>query len=340
MRILYFTGILFFLLSAVSCSNAPTQVGEYRGFYYWKTNFSLSDSLRQSLNNLEVGHLYIKHFDVTWDEGGKQAIPVALFNLVDTLPGNLRVTPVVFVTLEALKKTAVDQIPELAVKMGDLLKKLTRSYASHLSEEVQIDCDWTGQTREAYFTLLKELQKHSFFQSRTLSVTIRLHQVKYINEAGIPPADRGLLMCYNMGNLRDPTAKNSIIDPATFKSYTGRLNDYPLPLDFALPLFDWWVWFRNQQYYGLVHAGNLPGELANGRTTYLQEDTLINGYQFLPGDWLRHENSPVASIEKISESLPERFRSGKSKLILYHLDSASLSNYTIHELQDIYRRFD
>lgn len=340
MRILLITSISFILFSALSCSNAPAKVGEQRGFYYWKTNFSLSDTLRLSLQQLEVGHLYIKHFDVTWDEQGKQAVPVAMLNLVDTFPVNLKITPVVFLTLEALKNTGVDQIPELAVKMGDLLKKLTGSYTVQLSDEVQIDCDWTGQTKDAYFTLLKELKKYSFFQNRTLSVTIRLHQVKYINEAGIPPADRGLLMCYNMGNLRDPSAKNSIIDPETFRSYTGRLNDYPLPLDIALPLFDWWVWFRNQQYYGLVHAGNLPSRFANGSITNFKEDTLVNGYHFLPGDWLRHENSPVASIEKISASLPLRFRSGKSKLILYHLDSASLSNYTQYELEDIYRRFD
>jgi hypothetical protein len=340
MRILFFTGILFFLLSAISCRNVPTKMGEHRGFYYWKTNFRLSDSLSQKLQELEVGHLYIKHFDVTWDEQGKKAVPVALLNVIDSFPGQVRVTPVVFLTLEALKNTEVDKIPALAVKMGDLLQKLTGRYANDLSDEIQIDCDWTEQTKDAYFTLLKELKKHSFFQSRTLSVTIRLHQVKYINEAGIPPADRGLLMCYNMGNLRDPSAKNSIIDPATFKSYTGRLNDYPLPLDIALPLFDWWVWFRNQQYYGLVHAANLPADFADGRKTNFRVDTLINGYQFSSGDWLRHENSPVSSLVKISASLPLRFRSGKSKLILYHLDSASLSKYSIHELEDIYRRFD
>jgi hypothetical protein len=339
-RFLINTGISLFLLSAFSCNNPPTKSAEQRGFYYWKTNFILSDTLRHSLNDLEIGHLYIKHFDVTPDEKGEQAIPVAMLNVEDTFPANVKVTPVVFVTLEALRKTPADRIPVLAGKMGGLLQKLTMGYSGQLSDEVQIDCDWTEQTREAYFTLLKELRKHPFFRGRTLSVTIRLHQVKYINEAGIPPADRGLLMCYNMGNLRNPSAKNSIIDPATFKSYTGRLNDYPLPLDFALPLFDWWVWFRNRQYYGLVHAGNLPDDLADGRVTNFASDTLINGYHFLPGDWIRHENSPTASLKKISESLPARFRSGKSKLILYHLDSASLSNYSIHELEDIYRRFD
>jgi hypothetical protein len=340
MRSFLFAYMLVLLLPAPSCKNDPAHAGANRALYYWKTGFSLSDSLRQSLNNLHVGHLYVKFFDVTWDAGLEQAVPVALLNQKDSFPKGVQVTPVVFVTLEALKNTPVEKIPVLAGQISDLLKKLTQDSEKQLSGEIQLDCDWTAQTKDKYFNLLKELKKHPFLKAGTLSVTIRLHQVKYINENGIPPADRGLLMCYNMGNLRDPAAQNSIIDPAAFKSYTGRLNDYPLPLDIALPLFEWWVWFRNEQYYGLVHAGNLPVELAEGRITEFPKDTTINGYYFLAGDRLRHENSPVASLIKIAETLLLRFRSGKTKLILFHLDSASLSKYTIHELEDIYRRFD
>lgn len=340
MRSLLFAFILMLFVPAPSCNNTPAPAGANRAFYYWKTSFSLPDSLQQSLKNLKVGHLYVKYFDVTWDARLEQAVPVALLDKRDTFPEGVQVTPVVFVTLEALRNTPVEKIPVLAGRLGDLLKKLTLADQKQLSGEIQLDCDWTAQTKDPYFTLLKELKKHPHFQSRTLSVTIRLHQVKYINENGIPPADRGLLMCYNMGNLRNPAAHNSIIDPATFQSYTGRLNDYPLPLDIALPIFEWWVWFRNQQYYGLVHAGNLPSAFADGRMVDFEEDTTINGYHFLKNDHLRHENSPVASLKKIAESLPLKLKSGKTKLILFHLDSASLSKYTIHELEDIYRRFD
>lgn len=340
MRSFLFATMLVLYVLAPSCKNAPAPAGANRAFYYWKTSFSLSDSLRQSLNKLDVGHLYIKFFDVTWDARFEQAVPVALHDQKDAFPKGVQVTPVVFVTLEALKNTPVEKIPVLAVRISDLLKKLTHNSKKQLSGEVQLDCDWTAQTKDKYFNLLKELKKHPFLQAGTLSVTIRLHQVKYINENGIPPADRGLLMCYNMGNLRDPAARNSIIDPATFKSYTARLKDYPLALDIALPLFDWWVWFRKQEYYGLIHAGNLPGELADGKMTGFTADTTINGYHFLAGDRLRHENSPMTSLIKIAETLPLKFRSGNTKLILFHLDSASLAKYTNHELEDIYRRFD
>lgn len=340
MRSFLYAIILLLFFPVCSCNDSPRHRGNQRGFYYWKTNFSLNDTLRQTLADLQVGHLYVKMFDVAWDARLEQAIPVALLDRKIPFPEGIRMTPVVFITVEALRNTGSENIPLLALRIGDLLKKLNSENQTHLSGEIQVDCDWTAQTKDKYFNLLKELKKHPFFQPGTLSVTIRLHQVKYINENGIPPADRGLLMCYNMGNLRDPAARNSIIDPATFRSYTARLKDYPMPLDIALPLFDWWVWFRNQQYYGLVHSGNLPGELADGKITRFAADTLINGYHFLAGDVLRHENSPVASLEKISGGLPFKFRNGESKLILFHLDSASLSQFTIHELENIYRRFD
>lgn len=340
MRPFLFASIFLLQIATISCNHSPHPRGALRGFYYWKTNFILSDTLRQSLVNLKVEHLYVKYFDVTWDASLHQPVPVALFDKKDSFPDGIKVSPVVFITLEALWNTSLDELPDLALKIGDLLKKLTGEDEEQLSGEIQVDCDWTSQTRDKYFALLKALKKHPIFQSKTLSVTIRLHQAKYINENGIPPADRGLLMCYNMGNLRDPAAKNSIIDPATFKSYTGRLKDYPIPLDIALPLFNWWVWFRNGQYYGLVHSGNLPDELANGKVTDFPEPTIINGYHFLAGDRLRHENSPVASINRITESLPLLFKSGKTKVILFHLDSASISNYSLHELEDIYHRFD
>jgi hypothetical protein len=300
----------------------------------------LPDELNNPLKLHQVGHLFIKLFDVAWNETTKLAMPVGLLNMKDSFPTGVKVTPVVFITNEALRKTSPHDMKLLAVRVCNLIQKLTVKYEGYLSSEMQIDCDWTLQTKESYFKLLEEVKQQPFFQHKVLSVTIRLHQVKYINENGVPPADRGLLMCYNMGNLRDPAAKNSIIDPAIFKSYTGRLADYPLPLDIALPLFDWWVWFRNKEYYGLVHSGNLPEELASGQMMDFQMDTVINGFQFFDGDQLRHENSPVGSIEKIIDILPEKFKKGKTKLLLFHLDSTTLSKYTKHEIEDFYRHFD
>lgn len=340
MRNCFFACLVLFLLAAVGCKNSPAPNSNNRGFYYWKTSFELNDSMGQMLHQWQVGHLFVRLFDVSWDNESLRVVPVGLLNRKGPFPEGVKVTPVVFITVEALRHTHADNVHRLAAQLANLAKKITEGFGPILTNEVQVDCDWTMQTKETYFALLDALRKEAFFAGKMLTVTIRLHQVKYINESGIPPADRGLLMCYNMGTLRDPAAKNSIIDPATFQSYTGRLPKYPLPLDIALPLFDWWVWFRQNQYYGLVHAGRLPEELAFGRTTVFSEDTLINGYQFLAGDWLRHENSPIAAIEKIINLLPEKLKEGRTKLLLFHLDETSLKNYSIHEIEDFYSRFD
>ncbi len=331
---------VFLLLAAGSCGRKRADAGTNRGFYYWKTGFELPVQVRQTLKDLRVRNLYLKVFDVNWQQAAGQAIPVALHVQKEPFPAFVEITPVVFITVEALRNTPAAEIESLAGKIGGLLQKFSAGFKNQWSGEVQIDCDWTAQTKESYFSLLNALKKQSWMAGKLLSVTIRLHQVKYLNEAGVPPACRGLLMCYNMGNLRDPAAGNSIIDPETFKAYTGRLNDYPLPLDFALPLFEWWVWFRNHKYYGLIHAGNLPVSFTEKSKTVFPADTMINGYHFQAGDVVRFENSPAVSIEKIIEILESKKRLKHSKLLLYHLDSSILSKYSLHEIEDFFRPFD
>ena len=66
-----------------------------------------------------------------------------------------------------------------------------------------------------------------------LSATIRLHQLKFIGESGIPPVDKGLLMCYNMGDLHRLRISNSILETAELKKYIKQLSVYPLKLDVA-----------------------------------------------------------------------------------------------------------
>lgn len=234
-------------------------------FYYWQTKFALDSSVAASLNQLEARQLYVRLFDVDWDNEAKQVVPVGLINWAELPTPEILITPVIFITTQVLDETTTAGLDTLAEKISRLLQ-LTCAAVPKLSGEVQVDCDWNERLRDKYFYLLKQLRKQPFFQHKTLSVTVRLHQVKYLHENGVPPADKGLLMCYNMGNLRKPEAVNSIIDVATFKSYTGRLAQYPLTLDIALPLFDWWVYFGAMGYKGLIHAGNLPDSFKNSPT--------------------------------------------------------------------------
>src|ERR1019366_1414323 len=123
-------------------------------------------------------------------------------------------------------------------------------------------CDWTAATRATYFQLLKVARSRlneAGFASAKISATIRLFQCKYMAKTGVPPVDKGLLMCYNMGNLTHPGTGNSILETTELKKYIASVTTYPLPLDVALPIFDWKVLFHEGSYAGLVK--DLPDSL-------------------------------------------------------------------------------
>jgi hypothetical protein len=316
--------------------NKKEAVTVQRSFYYWKTAFHLSPKEKETLRQLSIRQLYVKFFDVEWNGEKSAPQPAAKSIFQQAPPDSLNITPVVFITQESLQKASPQQLESLAVNIANLLSSIATNNKLPLSNEVQIDCDWTAKTKEAYFFLLDALKKQAFFQDKTLSVTIRLHQVKFRSQNGIPPADRGLLMCYNMGNLRHQQTKNSIIEEAELKKYIRDLDSYSLPLDIALPIFDWYVLFEGDRYKGLVRDFSPPAALANKERIEFTKDTTINGYSFKKGQWLRHEKSEAAVVKKCAELLADKLKPEKRSVILYHLDRNTITNYTLHELEDIY----
>lgn len=307
-----------------------------RSFYYWKTVFHLSPNEKETLRQLSVQQLHVKFFDVEWNGEKETPQPAAKSFFQQPPPDNISITPVVFITQEPLQKSSPAQLEVLAANIANLLSSISKTNRLSVSREVQLDCDWTSKTKDAYFSLLHALKKQAFFQGKTVSVTIRLHQVKFYNQNGIPPADRGLLMCYNMGNLRHPQTKNSIIEEAELKKYIRNLDSYPLPLDIALPIFDWYVLFDGDRYKGLVREFSPPAEIAKQERIRFTSDTTINGYSFKKGQWLRHEKSDAAVVKKCAERVAEKLKPGKRSVILYHLAPNTINNYTRHELEDIY----
>ncbi|HEY0067921.1 MAG TPA: hypothetical protein VGB46_11180 [Flavisolibacter sp.] len=310
-----------------------------RSFYYWKTGFRLSPKEKTYLRDLSVKHLYIKLFDVSWDDERQAALPVAKSLFREAPPKNIAITPVVFITNETLVKSDTAQVNVLAERIASLLSSISTTASLQLSGEVQVDCDWTAGTKNKYFQLLEALRQTPFVQGKKLSATIRLHQLKYLSENGVPPVDKGLLMAYNMGNLRHPETGNSIIEPSELKKYIRSMDNYPLPLDVALPLFEWYVLFRQNSYKGLVHRlenDSLPWK--NGRHVFMG-DTVVGGYSFRRGDWLRHERSDAGEVKTCANLLAKKLKNREVNVILYHLDEYNLTKYQLYELESFYNSF-
>jgi hypothetical protein len=329
---------LFLLLILLGCTQKK-KIEVQRSFYYWKSILSLSHRQQAVLDSFSVQKLYIKFFDVDWDNSSHTALPISKIQFKDALPAGINCIPVVFITNETLQHSHQEQIDSLGKKIIQLVENIATINHLKLFPELQIDCDWTTGTRDSYFQLLKAIRQQPFLRNKELSATIRLHQLKFIRQAGLPPVDKGLLMCYNMGNLYNSQVNNSILDVEELKKYIGSLQEYPLKLDIALPIFDWYVWFRNNRFKGLIGSGNLDEKFSKTEKTIFEKDSTVNGYTFEQGDWLRYEYCDAQSLKETARLIRERLRYDKITVVLYHLDDYHLSKYSIHEMEAIFNRF-
>lgn len=334
--------ILLPLLLWTACKSRPDRfVG--RGFYYWKTNVNVSDYENRYMDSLKTDRFYLRFFDV--DVAGGKVSPKAIINLGKGLPKQ-PIVPVVFITPAGLNAMSWKELEFYARNIATLIAEKANA-AGILPKEIQIDCDWTQNNKERYFELLNKLREQAYFKGKLLSVTIRLHQVKYLAAAGIPPADKGLLMVYNIDNLRNVKVENSILNVPSAKSYLETVGSYPLPLDIALPIFQWTLLFEEEQLKGILRDVN-GTDLANDpqlektaeHIYKVKADHLFKGYTLKKGQLLRFEASHIERVTEISKYLSQRIKGDSLNLLLYHCDSLNFKNYKVNELEAIFSSFD
>jgi hypothetical protein len=329
--------ILFFIILITACKQKRVV---NTSFYYWKTVYKTDTLENTYLKQLHSKRLYVRIMDVDLDNNySKMPIPVAPISFANSLPDTLALVPVVFIANDVLKEHSEPKIKELAGKITAFVKAKALQAGKRDYQELQIDCDWTATTRDHYFKLLDELRKVN--KDKILSVTLRLHQLKNQGKSGIPPVDKVLLMCYNMGNLRQYGNQNSILDVAEFKKYAGEnLGRYPKDMDIALPLFSWVVVFRDQQYAGISKRTNLK-DLKDTTLFVQQKDGLYQARNDIAdlglqkNDVLRYEESNVNDIKAIAQYLSAHLSEKSFNLLFYHLDHHLLKNYQFNELEKI-----
>lgn len=330
MLVFYFAG----------CKSNRTPRETERAFYYWKTVFAPTAYEKQRANSLGVTTLYIRLFDVVWNPVKKTPEPAAKLLVKDTAwLLQKKIIPVIFITNECFYGQDSAQVAQLAKHITGLADKLAEQNGFGGYPELQLDCDWSETTRDRYFQLLRAIKSAN--SKRTLSATIRLHQVKYKQSSGVPPVDRGLLMCYNMGDLQQEHVRNSIIDVQEFQRYIQRISTYPLPLDAGLPLFSWMVVFDQGRFAGLIRnttavLENTPAFKRTGWGYQVVKDTLLGGRLVKAGQFLRPENSELSAVKKVGSLLADRLSNSRLRVALYHLDSVTLNKYSFYEMESIY----
>lgn len=315
-------------------------------FYFWKTNYQNNKSETKYLERFKSQSLYVRIMDVDYNPDLQQATPISPILFSAPLPQSVGIIPVVFIVNQVFSKLDSTQRAVLAGRIATFVEAKVKQSGKLGFTELQIDCDWTKRTRENYFDFLQQLKTHPLLQGKTLSVTLRMHQVKNIMSSGIPPVEKAMLMCYNMGNLRKYGAQNSILDQQEMDLYLKNyLLNYPLKLDVALPIFKWAVVFRNREYAGISkRISKMQVEdkkLFRQRGNSILYDLLID----LPaaglkrGDVIRWEEISIEDLLETSRFLSQNLKSEERNLVFYHLDTDLLEYYTDEDFQKVIAYF-
>ncbi len=330
--------LLLLLLLFTACRHDKKTTAS---FYYWKTVYNANPAESAYCNKLHVNKLYVRIMDVDMDETGTNPVPISPVDFKNKLPDTVSIIPVVFIVNDILKNTTKPALDALAKKILFFVKGKVEQSGKNSYQELQIDCDWTLSTRDNYFYLLKKIREQTHQQKKTLSVTLRLHQLKNQKRNGIPPADRVMLMCYNMGNLRKYGNQNSILDIAEMKKYANsNISDYHLPVDIALPLFSWAVAFRGKEYIGISkHVNyrdlNNPVQFVKQMGSIYRAKTDLPQYGFKINDEVRWENTSLPALQDAAKYLSGLIKSDTINVAYFHLDEATIQAFKYEDLEKI-----
>jgi len=306
-------------------------------FYFWKTVYELNPVEKRYFDSLGCKKLYVRIMDV--DGGDNGPVPVSPISFKEAIPNEVQLVPVVFIVNEVLKMQNNKQLDDLAAKIVYYVKGKVEQSGKMGVDELQIDCDWTRTTRDKYFYLLQRIRANTYLKNKQISATLRLHQLKNQKSSGVPPVNRVMLMCYNMGNLRKYGTQNSILEQDELEKYLGdNLTRYPMPIDVGLPIFSWAVVFRQKQYIGIakkLQRDTLDNKTlfkANGNSLY----TLLNDMPSLGlkrGDEVRWENIPMEKLQAAASYIEQYISSDTVNIIYFHLDQQTLKHYTHETLE-------
>ena len=264
------------------------ELEEGNAVYYWRTDFRLDSTERAFLHQYHINKVYCRYFDVVMGESDEPK-PNATITFSDTLPDSIEIIPTVYITEDCMHQ----KHKGFAEKLVKRILQMNETNDIRNVREIQIDCDYTSKSRKTYYAFLEDINHQLSIVNYRLSTTIRLHQLAM--EA--PPVDYGALMIYNTGDPNKWEERNPILDYRDVYPYLNRLDQYPLPLAAAYPVFHW-VWD--------IHG-------------------------------VRVEHTVEAEeILKVKKAMEKERKNLSRSIITYHLDKENINRYKPETYEEIY----
>ena len=273
------------LLAIMGCQKQGELLDEGNAVYYWRTDFRLDSTEKAFLQQYHINKVYCRYFDVVINDEAEGPMPNATITFSDSLPEGIELIPTIYITENCMHK----RHPGLAEKVVKRILQMNETNDIKNVREIQIDCDYTAKSRKNYYEFLNEIRS----QFPQLSTTIRLHQLSM--EA--PPVDYGVLMIYNTGDPRKFEEHNPILDIRDVQPYLKSLNDYPLPLAAAYPVYSWL--------------------------------RIINGVHI-------EHTVEAEEILRVKQAVEQKRQNLSRSIITYHLDKENINRYKPETYEEIY----
>ncbi|MCI5055722.1 MAG: hypothetical protein MRY83_06415, partial [Flavobacteriales bacterium] len=283
-----------------------------------------------------TGSIYLHYFDIEkttssdWNDG---LYPTFALRKIDPEFKSADIIPTIFIKNDIFYEDL--NIETLADNIRDLINQISEHHFQRKIQHIQVDCDWTKSTKDRYFELLSSLMR-----DWKVEATLRLHQIKYQEETGVPPVEKCALMLYNVGEL-EKLNQNSILQTQIVKDYISQSTSYPLTLSLALPIFNQTVIKSTVGRIKLLNHVDLNSLKeskkhfeAEGSNFKVTKDTLYKGFYLKPGDKLKPE---IVDTKTLMESLDivKQSQLKIQEFIFYHLDQDNLQNHELDQLISI-----
>lgn len=315
--------------------------------FRWRNAYWLEGGEEQAVQRNGLQRVYMKLLDIDWNLA-HGAHPVSDVNVPyqwksyeggGYWTNKVELVPSIYITNNTFTKITDKEVDELAHK---LLRKLRMECPSTI-HGVMLDCDWSAKTKSKFFRLTRIMNDSL---DVPLTATIRLHQYAQPKKTGVPPADRGMLMPYNVGRITEPGGTNSIFDRATAEPYFKNSESYPLSLDIGLPAFSWGVQFRKGAFMGILqeaqvndamNAGMLSGETWGTLQVVNENNERMPALHL--GDEIRVERMTPEMIAQVAELARSAVNSDTLAVVYFESGAASFQRMTTDEVRNGFARF-
>ena len=260
---------------------------EENAVYYWRTEWQLDSTELAFLKQYHIQKVYCRYFDVVMNDS--VPVPNATMTFDDQVPEGMEIIPTIYITEDCMHQ----RHEGLAHKLVSRVLKMNETNDVKDVKELQIDCDYTSRSLRIYYDFLSEVRKEAATHGLRLSTTIRLHQLSMPE----PPVDYGVLMIYNTGDPRNFMERNPILDFRDVQPYLRNLDDYPLPLAAAYPVY---LWQRT------IHGVHVEHEVT------------------------------AEEILRVKEAVEQKRPQLKRTILTYHLDKDNINRYKPKTYEAIY----